>query len=94
MGQGLEIVYAAIDEVNEHLGGDEKITKAPETLIFGSEGGVDSLTIVNLVVAVEEEIQVRLGKSVTLVNEEVLAKDVGPFHSIETLASHIESLMG
>jgi len=94
MGQGLEIVYAAIDGVNEQLEDDEKIIKALGTLIFGSEGGVDSLTIVNLVVAVEEEIHVRSGKSVTLVDEEVLAKDVGPFHSVETLAAHVESLMG
>jgi hypothetical protein len=43
---------------------------------------------------VEEEIHVRSGKSVTLVDEEVLAKDVGPFHSVETLAAHVESLMG
>ena len=93
MGLAFEIVYAAIDEVNAQLDADEQIEKTPTTTLFGADGGVDSLTIVNLFVAIEQEIQSRTGQAVLLVNEDTLSMDSHPFSSVETLATHVESLI-
>ena len=65
----LGLVYSAIDEVNAQSSGETVITKTPNTRLLGGEQGLDSLTFVNLVVALEEQIQSGLGQSVVLVDE-------------------------
>ncbi len=90
---GQEIIFAAIDEVNETLPDDEQIAKAPDTPILGTDSGVDSLTIVNLVVAIEQEIQACTGKSVVLIDEETMALESHPFQTVESLVNYIEGLI-
>lgn len=93
MNDALEIVYAAIEEMNEQLEEDQRIQKAPDSTLFGDSDGIDSLSLVNLVVAIEREIFDRTGNSVILVDEDALAEDAHPFRSIETLAAHVQRLM-
>jgi acyl carrier protein len=84
----LDLVYAAIDEINAQSGGEEVVPKTPEARLLGGEHGVDSLTFVNLIVALEEQIQNRLGKPVVLVNEESMASQEHPFRTVGTLAQY------
>ena len=84
----LELVYAAIDEVNAQSNGEEVLRKAPDARLLGGENGVDSLTFVNLIVALEEQIQNRLGKLVVLVNEDSMAQRDHPFRTVGTLAKY------
>ncbi len=94
MSKSLEILYAAIDELNEQLDESERVEKALSSPILGSEGGLDSLSVVNLVVAIEQEIQDQTGKSVVLVDEQAMEADAHPFRNVEALAAHIERLIG
>jgi hypothetical protein len=48
---------------------------------------------VNLVVALEEQIQSKLGKSVVLVDEDNMAADEHPFRTIGTLAEYVERVL-
>jgi D-alanine--poly(phosphoribitol) ligase subunit 2 len=89
----LEFVYAAIDEVNAQSANGTAIVKTPETRLLGSANGVDSLTFVNLVVAIEEQIQDKLGQSVVLVDEDSMALQEHPFRTIGTLAEYVEKLV-
>jgi acyl carrier protein len=84
----LEMVYAAIDEVNAQANGEAVLAKVPDARLLGGEQGVDSLTFVNLIVALEEQIQNRLGKSVVLVNEDSMALQEHPFRTVGTLAKY------
>lgn len=83
----LEMVYAAIDEVNAQSR-EAVLSKAPDARLLGGEQGVDSLTFVNLIVALEEQIQNRLGKPVVLVNEDSMALQENPFRTVGTLAKY------
>jgi acyl carrier protein len=89
----LELVYAAIDEVNAQSADGAPIVKAPETRLLGGERGVDSLTFVNLVVAVEEQIQNALGESVILVDEDSMALQAHPFRTVGTLAGYVGKIL-
>ncbi len=74
-------------------GDDGLVRKSPDTLLMGGEGSLDSLAFVNLVVAVENEIQRRTHKSVVLVNEQTLEGDEHPFRTVGTLANLIDRLL-
>lgn len=91
--KGLDMLYTAIDEVNAQTDGPH-IEKSPDILLFGGDHGIDSLTLVNLIAAIEQQIQMRTGKSVVIVDESTLALKDNPFQTIGTLAAHVEALLG
>jgi acyl carrier protein len=90
----LTLVYAAIDEVNAQAADGVPIEKKPEAPLLGSDRGVDSLTFVNLVIAVEEQLHSTLKKSIVLVDENSMALQDHPFRTVGTLASYVEKILG
>jgi acyl carrier protein len=88
----LELVYKAIDEVNAHTTDGALIEKGPDVPLLGSDKGVDSLTFVNLVVAIEEQIHKTLKKSVVLVDEDSMMLQEHPFRTVGTLATYVEKV--
>ncbi len=90
----LGLVYTAIDEVNAHTTDGVLIEKRPDAPLLGSDKGVDSLTFVNLVVAIEEQIHETLKKSVVLVDEDSMALQEHPFRTVGTLATYVEKVIG
>lgn len=89
----LAMVYSAIDEIEPTTADGALLAKAPDARLLGSDSGVDSLTFVNLIVALEEQIRRKLGKSVVLVDEDNMAADEHPFRTIGTLAEYVERLL-
>ena len=88
-----KVVFAAIDEINQQLPSGGRIAKSPEAGLFGPSGVLDSLGLVNLMVAVEQSVQDELGVSVTLADTEALSGRSSPFESVETLVDHLQALV-
>lgn len=63
------------------------------TRLYGSSGLFDSLDLVHLVVALEEEIEDRYGKQITIANERALSRYHSPFVSVGALAAYLEELL-
>lgn len=89
----LGLVYAAIDEVNEQSLDGVRLEKRPDARLLGGSGGVDSLTFVNLIIAVEEQIEKVFRASVVLVTEESMTLQESPFHTAGALAAYVDSLL-
>jgi acyl carrier protein len=89
----LQLIYAAIDEVSAQSTEGVPVQKTPEAHLLGGDKGVDSLTFINLVVAIEEQIQTNLGRSVVLIDEDSMALQEHPFRTIGTLAGYIEKVL-
>ncbi len=89
----LGLVYSAIDDVNAQSADGTTIEKKPETRLLGGSSGLDSLTFVNLIVALEEQIQNRLGQSVVLVDEGSMALQEHPFRTVGSLADYVEKIL-
>lgn len=68
------MIEIVIDNVKEVLSdNDEPVGHVtPETIIFGSDGVLDSLGLVSLVVKLEEIIAETFGQDVQIVDEDVL----------------------
>ena len=63
------------------------------TPLFGDRGMLDSLTLVALVVAVEQAIEDELGASVSLADEKALSQKHSPYRTIGSLADYAGGLI-
>lgn len=91
--RSLELVYKAIDEVNAQNPDAPQIEKGPETALLEEGSGVDSLALVNLVVAIEQVVYDETGESISVAEESVVSSTDSPFRTVGTLADHLERLI-
>lgn len=89
----LSIIYAAFDEINQDLEADEQIVKSEDTIIFGPDSKIDSMGLVNLITIIEEQIEEKSGKFVSIADEKAMSLVSSPFKSVATLKKYIESLL-
>jgi acyl carrier protein len=89
----LATIYAAIDELNSQSIGGAKIQKSAETPLLAKGAGLDSLAFVNLIVAVEGQLETTMGLSVVLVDEDSMSLQEHPFRTVGSLASYVEAVV-
>jgi acyl carrier protein len=89
----LESLYAAIDDVNRERPSDRLLAKASDTALYGSASDLDSLGLVNFIVAAEQRIDEAFGRSLVLADDRALAQDPSPFRSVGALADYVEVLL-
>ena len=90
----LTLIYSALDDIEAKSIGGAPVEKTADTPLLGSTHGVDSLTFVNLIVALEARIQEATGRSVVLVDEDSMAADEHPFRTIGSLAAYAGKFVG
>jgi hypothetical protein len=90
--QALDVIYQAIDTVNPQLPAPRRLAKSPQTIIVGPSGSLDSLGIVNFVVALEEKAGDLLGAPIQLLDEHALVDENGAFRTVDTLARFLEQV--
>jgi hypothetical protein len=84
-----ELVHRTVDEVNEELEEDARLGRGVETVLYGPGATTDSMTLVSLIVAVEESIRRELGLSVTLANEKAMSMERSPFRTLDSLIGYV-----
>jgi hypothetical protein len=88
--RALDLIYAAIDEINGQLPSGSRLAKAPNTVLLGDGASLDSLAFVNLMVAIEGEVERAGGPPVGLLDEIGRSMEAdSPLHTIGTLAAHV-----
>jgi acyl carrier protein len=86
-----ELVYEAIDQVNAGLQDEPPITKSDDAMLLSEEGKIDSLTFVNLVIALEGVIQQETGKTIVLVDDSAFDGEENHFETVGSLVSYTKS---
>lgn len=89
----LDEIVALIIETARDLGDDEleltgELTR--DTQLFGDAGVLDSMGLVTLIVAVEQAVEDRFDKAVTLADEKALSQARSPYRSVLSLAEYTE----
>jgi 3-oxoacyl-[acyl-carrier protein] reductase len=72
----IEIIYKGIEDLNQQ--NDTNIIKSVNTKLFGSESGLDSLGLVNLISSIEEGIEELTGKYVPIANSMTDSDQIKP----------------
>lgn len=87
------IVINAIHSINPLLEVKIPTEKGYECELYGASGVIDSLSLVSLIVAIEEGIENEFNVSVILADEKAMSQKRSPFSSVRTLVDYIQSLM-
>ena len=88
-----QVIFRVIDEMNQQLAENLRIEKSTATALLGKSAVLDSLGLVNLIVAVEEEIEEQFGVNITLADERAISQKKSPFKTIGTLVEYITMLL-
>jgi len=86
------IVFASVEELKDLLLNGET-SFSLNTKLFGDEGGLDSLGLVNLVVLVEQKVRDEMGVKISLADERALSQKDSPFISIHSLVQYVSTLV-
>ena len=90
----IKTVYEAIDEINVQMVDEMKLEKTLDTALIGSSGNLDSLGLLNLIVAIEEKVEKNMGILIILADERSMAKKDNPFETIQSLVAYTKELIG
>ncbi len=66
--QFLQLLYEAVDELNQGQAPGQTLEKSPTTVLMGSSGKLDSLGFIVLVVALEEKMERALGRHLSVID--------------------------
>ena len=83
----LALVYAAIDDHNELA--TTPLAKTPETQLYGAGGGLDSIGLVNLIIALEQHLLDRTGIALALAEDRAFSAHRSPFRDVGSLVSYL-----
>ena len=83
------LLYEVVDEINERLTRDRRLTKSPDTILFGKGGNLDSLGLVNLITLTEQKVEDKFGITITLADERALSPKETRFKTIGTLVDYV-----
>jgi D-alanine--poly(phosphoribitol) ligase subunit 2 len=89
----IEIIYNSFDDINEELPKKNRLEKKVDEIIYGNEGKLDSLGLVNLIVSIESAIDDELDKQIVIANEKAMSMKNSPFRNVDTLAQFILELI-
>ena len=87
----VQIIFQCIEDINNE--NDINLPKNLNTRLFGSDSELDSILLVNLIVAVEENIEELSGKYIPIADERAFSLEESPFKTIETLVKYLEVLL-
>ena len=89
----IQTIYGVVDEVNLQQPDNGQLEKSLDTVLFGQNGKLDSLGLVNFVIASEQNIEEALGVLVSVSDERAMSQRNSPFRTIGTLVDYISLLL-
>ncbi len=86
-------VYAAVDELNDMLPDDEQLAKDEATPLTGERASIKSLSLANLMVGIEEQVEELLGEPVSLIGGDPLPENPSPLETLGTMIDYVSQLL-
>lgn len=87
----IDVVSRTIKEINGDLGYDHLKSPTLETELYGGDSGLDSLSLVMLVSAIETAISEEFGKDVVLASEKAMSMRHSPYRSVGSFVDFVEA---
>jgi acyl carrier protein len=87
------IILKALNNINEERSLDEQLTVSLDTCLFGDDAALDSLSLVSLIVDVENAVSEQVGFEISLSDDRAMSQDVSPYSDVSALTSYIQLLL-
>ncbi len=85
----VDIVVSAVRDYAASVGGGRVAEISGSTALFGPRGALDSIGLVSVLVALEQELGEAHGLAVSLMDERAMSRERSPFRTPETLADYV-----
>ena len=92
--QAQQLVYRAIDALNEQFPPDQQINKAPDTILVGEGGCLDSMGFVELAMQIQEIVLAECDLAISVADETLLGSANSPFRTVGRLVQHLARDLG
>jgi D-alanine--poly(phosphoribitol) ligase subunit 2 len=79
------VIMNAVNDMNALRSKEALIEKGFDLPLFGIDGQLDSLALVNLLVTIEQQAESEFGVVVTLASEKAMSQRSSPFRTLGTL---------
>jgi acyl carrier protein len=87
------VITDALAELNRMLPPDKHIPLTPDVVLAGDGGRLDSLGLVNLILALETGVAEHFGVQISLSDERAMTQENSPFRNAQVLAEYIGRLI-
>ncbi|MBI1182858.1 acyl carrier protein [bacterium] len=87
-----KLITDVVSETTEQMGIDFEISDG-ESPLYGKTTPINSIVLVNIIVAVEDELNTRYNKSIIIASEKAFSRKLSPFRTIESLVDYTTELM-
>jgi hypothetical protein len=89
-----QIIFEVIDDLNQILPPEQQLKKSTDTALFGQSGQLDSLGLVNFIVATEQKMEEEFdGAVVSLADSMLMPEEISPFTRVGKLVDHLALML-
>ena len=89
----LELVVNQLLELNETLPNNERFNVNEKTALFGSNSNIDSLSLVSVIVDLEETLSSNYNLDISLTDDRAMTREISPFNNVASLVDYIEEII-
>ncbi|MCK0103888.1 hypothetical protein [Pseudohalocynthiibacter sp. F2068] len=90
----IEAVKNAVAEINLSLPEDKHVSDDPDAVLFGDGSALDSIGLVNVVMAAEQYVSDEIGDDIVLASEAAMSRKRSPYRSLRALAEYAVEVSG
>ena len=87
------MIFDTIDKFNNEYSDEIQLEKSTHTALLGQGSKLDSLGLINLIVAVEQNVEDKFDITITLADERAMSQEISPFRTVGSLADYIEMIL-
>lgn len=85
----LEIVMTQVNNLVNTFPDEQKFDVQENTVLFGKDSNVDSLSLVSLIVDMEAIFLDEYDAAISLTDDRAMTREISPFNTINTLTDYI-----
>jgi len=89
----LEIVIQQVKELNETLPENQQFTVDQNTVLFGNDSKIDSLSLVSVIVDLEGIFSSEYDFDISLTDDRAMTREVSPFDNVTSLVDYIHEVI-
>ena len=82
-------IFSAIDAFNEYADNEFIIKKEMDFYLYGDKGNLDSLSLVDFIVSVEQCLSAEFGRCISLADEKAVSQTKSPFGRLESFIEYV-----
>lgn len=88
-----DAIFQVMQDINQQLPENKALIISLDTVLYGTNGELDSLGLVNLILAAEEEIEESFDTVISIADERAMSQVNSPFKTVGTLVDYIDDLL-